>query len=161
MQNDAVWISKGNESGSMSLTGPKKDVGCVTESFNSTTFDRTISRKDPENRLHPEVCPKNPQFLAAQFSLDCPKPIRSISHVLNDPNATPYVWIQHHVIGPYSHMWVSLPGVSWSNKFNPFCAGFDQIRFCSHDTVWGHPVRSWLKDVSRYVYIYISNTCPP
>ena len=155
MQNDAVWISKGNESGSMSLTGPKKDVGCVTESFYSTTFDRQSPGKTRKTVYTQRFVLKIPNFKRPQFSLDCPKPIRSISHVLNDPNATPYVWIQHHVIGPYSHMWVSLPGVSWSNKFNPFCAGFDQIRFCSHDTVWGHPVRSWLKDVSRYVYIYI------
>ena len=59
MQDDAVWISKGNESGSMWLTGPKKDVDRI---FLFHHFWPKISRKDPENLLHPEVCPKNPQF---------------------------------------------------------------------------------------------------
>ena len=62
MQDDAVWISKGNESGSMWLTGPKKDVGCVTESFYSTTFDRKSPGKTRKTVYTQRFVLKIPNF---------------------------------------------------------------------------------------------------
>ena len=46
----------------MSLTGPKKDVGCVTESFYSTTFDRQSPGKTRKTVYTQRFVLKIPNF---------------------------------------------------------------------------------------------------